>query len=1620
MKEELDNLVSKAKIRILDALCEGPIKGFVSGNDNYGPMKSTFLNDTVLMNANNTFNFNVSGDNIFQFALGESGQAALPEFGRVETFLPLSSNTEVKQLRKNPTSDSDYKDVVVSFNNRTYPDAGTARITVRVPQLLTQVDPTRENKLQEPMIQGYQLKYKIECSLNGGAYTQIGNEITIFGKTTSGYSKTIEVPLPSDGSNFLSWKLRIRRTTENISTLKIANTLLVDAVSIISTNEYKYPNTVLVGMEFDSERLGGSIPSRAYEIYGLKVKIPSNYNPDTRTYTGIWLGDFKAPTAQGSNIITNGGFTTNTAGWTAYRSSLTRSTSSPPGSTTAYGVVTVDIPAAEDKTYFSIYQSPSAPQSTVYIVKGYYKVSNSALNFKIGINNTTVAEYTTIGNSTDWQAFETRIISAGYSDGGNNWVEFVAQRSGECLTGDSFSITDVQVMTPADDGKQYTNNPAWVFYDICTNTRYGLGNYIRPEWIDKWTLYQIGQYCDEMVDDGQGGQEPRFTCNVVITQQEDAYKVLLNLVSIFRGMLYFANGRLFPIQDALKTYTAQFTNANVIDGVFNYGSSSKRTRHTVALVKWNDPKNSYRETAEVVEDTDGVTKFGYQVLEMSAFGCTSQGQAYRAGKWALVSEALETETVTFKTALEGTYLRPGDIFQVYDNARYNLNQGGRLLNVYSPTNVVLDRDVEIQAGYIYDLTVTTPRFYLEATGEITGSDQIGAIRNSQVVTSRLATTSYTGRDITVSSSLGSEIGPGSIWTLSLVSGNASATVRPKQYRCLATAEYKPFEIEVLGLEYSTGKFGLIETGFSVINNQVYENAAEAPPVPGGFSDGTYQRLGVNYIVDTEQNFVREYLELDWFPVESPILKFYRVRVTPPGGSPQIIAETMSDVFAYALSGCRPAGFYQFSVTSVGKALTESAALTGGYLVGTNDGIKSLTYNTSTPITGVYGTPIDSEWLLSGFETRAPTLHILRNTGEFDGNDPRFFYITGYEFQLTEVNAPNTVLLDLGKHASETVRLSSANINSIANRRAFGVKVTPLSCIESGGNGFGAFTQTMTNKPPLQAANATFTNGGGGVNFNIGPNAHDTDVSGVYLWSALTTASFTPSFGNQTLISDNLAGTHSLSATGAYNFWYSLIDSYWTGGCVIYGPSTVNYVGVAANSVAPGSIDYTSFVSGVEPIRVVSALPATCTVGQIVLLSTDRKLYRCTGNAWTTVVDNADIAAAAITTDKILDGAVSELKVANSAISANKLATNAVTADKITANAVISDKIAANAIVAGKIAALAVTAGTIAARAITGQNIAFGTLRGENIAANTITGNNLVIGTIEGGFIAADAISGNHIRAGQITANKLSVTQLSAITADMGTVTAGTYLTNSTASNQLKLNSAGLQMGADSNDRISIISAPSDGSNHRVRAYNSSNNLVADFGVIQILGTNDGYFALFDSAGNVMIDMYGKDGGANFTGPIYTEGDINIGTASVNRWLYLAHANAQMVIGGDTNLYRQAANQLKTDDDFYALSLTATSSRRFKKNIRPMQHALKIVNMLSGVHFDWTIRDRDNDFGLIAEDVANILPTAVGYDESGYAQGLDYGRLTSVLVEAVKELTLEVKTLKSEISDLKNG
>ena len=296
--------------------------------------------------------------------------------------------------------------------------------------------------------------------------------------------------------------------------------------------------------------------------------------------------------------------------------------------------------------------------------------------------------------------------------------------------------------------KEWSNNPAWCFYDLITNNRYGLGEYIDKQFVDKWTLYEIAQYCDILVSDGKGGVEPRFTLNHIITSREEAYKIINDMASAFRAIVYYAFGNIYVSQDRPRDPIYHFNTSNVTEGMFNYSSSAKKARHTVAIVRYADKHNLHKPAISYSEDQIGIQRYGIREIETTSIGCTSEAQARRFGDWILRSEILETESVAFTAGQEGMYIRPGDVISIYDEFRNDRNLAGRTLKVeetasgiipsgvnssYFPrvdvsgdyrvtgNSIIIDKPLHFTPDRQYRLNLLTPTSYFEPT-QITPSD----------------------------------------------------------------------------------------------------------------------------------------------------------------------------------------------------------------------------------------------------------------------------------------------------------------------------------------------------------------------------------------------------------------------------------------------------------------------------------------------------------------------------------------------------------------------------------------------------------------------------------------------------------------------------------------------------------------------------------------------------------------------------------------------------------------------------------------------------------------------------------------------------------------------------------
>jgi len=327
----------------------------------------------------------------------------------------------------------------------------------------------------------------------------------------------------------------------------------------------------------------------------------------------------------------------------------------------------------------------------------------------------------------------------------------------------------------------WTDNPAWVFYDLVLHPRYGLGHRVNAAQVDKWSLYQIAQYCDELVDDGRGGQEPRFTCNCYLQSRADAYKVLQDLATIFRGMAYWANGNVVAVADMPGDPVYSFTNANVAAGKFKYSGSSWKARKTVALVTWNDPTDFYKAKVEYVEDQDGIERYGVQQTETTAFGCTSQGQAQRVGHWTLLTSRFETESVSFSVGLDEALVSPGSVVSVADASRAGRRIGGRVKSA-SGSTVFLDKVDQITQGDA--LTVILP----------SGSRQTRTVIE------------VSGSSVRVNPNWTEAVQPEAIWVVE------SAVLKTQLFRVLTVSQGEGLLWDISAIQHNPDKYGAIDSG----------------------------------------------------------------------------------------------------------------------------------------------------------------------------------------------------------------------------------------------------------------------------------------------------------------------------------------------------------------------------------------------------------------------------------------------------------------------------------------------------------------------------------------------------------------------------------------------------------------------------------------------------------------------------------------------------------------------------------------------------------------------------------------------------------------------------------------
>ncbi|HGW5130791.1 TPA: host specificity protein J [Acinetobacter baumannii] len=584
-----DSAQSKTYIKVLYGLAEGEIEGLANG------LQSIYLEETPLQNADGSLNFeNVKVD----FRNGTNDQEYIEGFPAVEseTAIDVELKSETPWVR--------------AFSNL---DLDAVRLRLKW-------GPLRTQNATNGDVSGVTIEYAIDLQTDGGVWTEV-LKTKISDKTSANYERAHRIDLPRADSG---WLIRVRRLTPNSTSEYVSDKMYIEAVTEVIDAKLRYPNTALLGLQYDAETFG-NVAKVAADTKGRILKVPTNYNPATRQYVGMWDGTFK---------------------------------------------------------------------------------------------------------------------------------------------------------------EAYSNNPAWIYYDICTVDRYALGDRLTPLMVDKWSLYRLAQYCDELVPDGLGGEEPRFTCNVYLQSAEGAFEILTKLAGVFRAITFWDGNSIICDADIPQDTYFTYTRANVIDGNFEYSGTRARDRHNVVKIAWDNPANHYKTEYEFVRDEKAIAEADQvRILEIDAWGCTSRGQAQRAGWWALKSEQLETRTVSFKVGLDGHIPQPGRVIDIADPLFAGRANGGRVSKISADRkSITLDRDDVV--------AVAGDRLI------INGEDGKAQTRIVQSISGRVVTVTHEFDAIAVQN----------VWVMD------AQDLATMKFRVISITQDESHQFSVTALQYNPAKFDAIDKG----------------------------------------------------------------------------------------------------------------------------------------------------------------------------------------------------------------------------------------------------------------------------------------------------------------------------------------------------------------------------------------------------------------------------------------------------------------------------------------------------------------------------------------------------------------------------------------------------------------------------------------------------------------------------------------------------------------------------------------------------------------------------------------------------------------------------------------
>ncbi len=447
-----------------------------------------------------------------------------------------------------------------------------------------------------------------------------------------------------------------------------------------------------------------------------------------------------------------------------------------------------------------------------------------------------------VANAFQWASFtEIQSVRLRYPYTGYTFLRFDAQSFNQIpprtfrWRGKNIKVptnynTTTRVYSGTWDGTfktEWSDNPAWVFYDMVTTERYGLGNYVNAADVNKWRLYKIAQYCDGLVPNGRGGTEPRFTINVQIRERKEAMRLLQDLTAVFRGMPFWDGAKVDVYQDAPEPVSLVYAPANVKGGNFEYeGGTSEKARHSVFICYWDDMTDQGRRTAEVYAPGDLIARYGMREVELTPMGVTSRGMAARLCRWARHTEQSEGEAVSFEVGSDGIVAQPGKVFAIADPTVSGDRLGGRIVSATS-SQVTIDSPVTLDAGVTYSLTVMQPD----------PADHMG------YATEERSVTTSAGSGVTVlnvSPAFSSAPPAGTLWIL------ASSNIEPTTWRCTDVEEIEGGGYRVSGTAYNASKFDAIELGLTLDEPIISKLSATASPPTGlTLSEEVYSNGTVN-------------------------------------------------------------------------------------------------------------------------------------------------------------------------------------------------------------------------------------------------------------------------------------------------------------------------------------------------------------------------------------------------------------------------------------------------------------------------------------------------------------------------------------------------------------------------------------------------------------------------------------------------------------------------------------------------------------------------------------------------------------------------------------------------------